>query len=605
MTSGAEPDYKIKYSYPNDPYFPPSYGSWYQPYLDLWGLDKIQISSAWNKSKGENIIIAVVDTGVDYTHEDADIRPTEGPQGDGDPSNVWINEDERQGDDANCENDIDDDENDYVDDCYGWDFSGNGDPDPMDSQHVFAGHGTHVAGIIAADGDNATGIIGVAHEAKIMAIRAPDIISNGAAGIDYAANNGADIINCSWDTQYTETLNTAINDAYNKGALVVAASGNDFQEIPSSLLPSNHPKAITVGASTESDLRANFSNYGSMLDLIAPGGNDDGGDLEEPFENPEDSDRHNILSLKAFHSQYGNWLNVANNYVRVGGTSMAAPHVAGVTAMIMHLNEVNSRNLDLRNIRDIIRVTSNDIVEDGKGVDIYTGFGRLNANNAVNARCLTPYVDDNDIPGWAEDHVKTITCREVFTGDSDNKFRPFKTIRRDEAAYVIIRAKYTDNFDYETAPHFIDVPANHQFFKYIQKMKDDGITNGCAEDYYCPGSDVTRAQAATFTVRAVCSGLQRYDYPETPYFSDVPNPNDPPNNPNGHWAFPYVQELKQQLEISGCEVGKFCPEDLTNRAQMAVFMGKYNSRLNSKGGPRPLFKIWTKGREDLDCKTNP
>jgi hypothetical protein len=161
----------------------------------------------------------------------------------------------------------------------------------------------------------------------------------------------------------------------------------------------------------------------------------------------------------------------------MGGTSMSAPHVSGVTALIM---SAESNNLNLDDIYDVLRVTSEDIVASGKGVDDQTGFGRLNAYKAVTARCLIPW---SDVPSgfWAETEIRRITCREISTGCTSSSFCPTNNVTEGAAAAFVIRAKYTDDFDYPSTPqYFSDVPPSHQFFKYIQKMYADGInTAGC------------------------------------------------------------------------------------------------------------------------------
>lgn len=153
---------------------------------DLWGLKKIQADKAWDISQGENVVVAVVDSGVDYTHEDI-------------KDNIWINKNEIP------DNGVDDDDNGFIDDVRGWDFTSydvnweikNRDNDPLDEN----GHGTHVGGTIAAIGNNNMGVIGVAPKAKIMAVKAGE---NGLADVDivdaikYAADMGARVINMSW-----------------------------------------------------------------------------------------------------------------------------------------------------------------------------------------------------------------------------------------------------------------------------------------------------------------------------------------------------------------------------------------------------------------------
>ena len=163
---------------PNDPFLATS-GTWGQPYPDLWGLLAIDAPAAWDTAQGDGIVVAVVDTGVDYNHPDL-------------AANIWTNANEIDG------NFFDDDGNGFVDDVRGWNFVFNNN-DPRDDN----GHGTHVAGTIAALGNNGIGVIGVAWHSHVMAVKGLDDNGFGfdfslAPAIIYAASNGADVINASW-----------------------------------------------------------------------------------------------------------------------------------------------------------------------------------------------------------------------------------------------------------------------------------------------------------------------------------------------------------------------------------------------------------------------
>jgi len=555
----AELPQKVEFHWvPNDPYWY-SYGSWGYPYDDLWGLKKIQVNLAWDITRGNNVVVAVVDSGLDYYHPDFDIW-----------GNYWFNESERNGNDANCFDGQDDDLNGKIDDCFGWDFFNN-DYDPMDDY----GHGTHVTGIMAANENNGIGVVGIAHMAKFMVLRAYgyDIIQ--ASAINYAVSEGADIINCSWGTPtFSQPLSDALNYAYSQGVAVVASARNYFTEVTTQNLPASHAGAITVGASTTDDRKANFSNFGKFVDLVAPGGNNDNGNGDiNPWENPADDARHNILSLRSAVTAYPSpWLDVGTNYYRMGGTSMSAPHVSGVAALII---SAESNNLKLDNIYDVLRVTSDDIAVYGKGVDDQTGFGRLNAYKAVTNRCLTPFVDVP--PGyWAEASIRTITCREITSGCTSTSYCPGNNVTEAVASVFIIRAKYTGDFNYSGTPYFSDVLASHWAFKYIQKMYEDGINTGCGGGKYCPDNLVDRAEAAAYIIRSIYGeNFQYTTYP--PYFTDVPQ---------SHWAYKYIQKMKDKGITAGCGGGKYCPDNITTREQMAVFTAK------------APFKIWTKGRPE-------
>ncbi|MEP0831206.1 S8 family peptidase [Microcoleus sp. AS-A8] len=273
-----------------------------------WGLNMVKAPEAWAQGfTGEGIVVAVIDTGVDYTHLDLD-------------GNIWVNEGEIAG------NGIDDDDNGFVDDVRGWDFVAN-DNNPMDEQ----GHGTHVAGTIAAE-KNDFGVTGVAYNAKIMAVRVLDAggsgsVSNIAAGIRYAADNGADVINLSLGGGYSSEEEDAIEYATAKGSVVVMAAGNESASQPS--YPANlaNQWGIAVGAVDSTNTMANFSNKASIPPLdyvVAPG--------------------VNIYSTTP-----------GNTYSSFNGTSMATPHVAGVAALMLSANP----NLTPAEVESILTKTAN------------------------------------------------------------------------------------------------------------------------------------------------------------------------------------------------------------------------------------------------------
>ncbi len=342
---------------PNDPFYS-SENSWGQGYADAWPLQvgKLNMEPAWEISKGDGVIVAVVDTGVDYNHPDI-------------VTNIWTNPDEIPA------NGLDDDNNGYIDDVRGWNPI-YGNPDPLDDH----GHGTHVAGTIAAVGNNGLGITGVAPRSKIMAVKALNLLGSGtststANAIVYAAMNGADVINNSWGCRDScpsrPAQEEAVRFAHQLGSVVVFAAGNSNSDV-TLRSPQNmtDPKPIVVGASTETDKKAYFSNYGTQLDLVAPGG----GETETGL--PIYAPHRNILSLRAENTGPEN-LAVGTYYRREAGTSMAAPHAAGVAALVL------ARHPEFTNdeVREALRASADDIGQ--LGPDIQTGEGRLNAFRAV------------------------------------------------------------------------------------------------------------------------------------------------------------------------------------------------------------------------------
>lgn len=361
----AEPDFLYRTSapvIPNDPYFS-SAGSWGQPYDDLWGLKRIQAPQAWLYATGSGVLVAVIDSGVDYNH--ADIR-----------SNVWINPGEdlnHNGSvDAKDVNGLDDDGNGFIDDLRGWDFI-NGDRDPIDD----FGHGTHVAGIVAAIGNNQRGVIGVAYGSKILALKSLGSAGTGSssaasAAIVYAADAGADVINMSWGGLGSQLLSDAIAYAASAGCLMVAAAGNGNTDVGYSA-PARYKDVIAVAATDHTDVKSDFSNWGTKISVAAPGG-----DSADPSDAP--ATYRNILSLRsakgALIDQYPAQI-VGRDYFRLRGTSMAAPHAAGVLALA--LSRQPALTVDLA--RAVLEGSADDLGP--PGFDVETGYGRLDAGEAV------------------------------------------------------------------------------------------------------------------------------------------------------------------------------------------------------------------------------
>ncbi|POB14709.1 S8 family peptidase [Halobacteriovorax sp. DA5] len=256
--------------------------------------EDINATAAWNVETGDrDLVVAVIDTGVDYTH--ADLK-----------ANTWKNEGEIAG------NGIDDDGNGFVDDVYGYDFA-NKDGDPMDGHS----HGTHCAGVIGAR-HNGTGIMGVMANVKIMSIK---FLSDSGSGetidaissIDYAVANGAKILSNSWGGgEYSEALKESIQNARDKGVLFVAAAGNSSADNDARpTYPANYDveNVITVGAMDGKGNRSSFSNYGQdTVHVFAPGSN--------------------ILSTVP-----------GDRYKKMSGTSMATPMVSGVLGLLLSKEE--------------------------------------------------------------------------------------------------------------------------------------------------------------------------------------------------------------------------------------------------------------------------
>jgi subtilisin family serine protease len=335
---------------PNDHFFASS-GSWGQPYSDLWPLKNIQASAAWDISTGTGVVVAVVDSGIDYNHPDLH-------------DNIWTNP---QPDSV-------------LQDVHGYNAVDKNN-DPMD---VY-GHGTHVAGTIGAMGNNSLGVVGVAFNAKIMPVRAGN--SDGSLALSaivdamrYAADHGADVINCSFGGGDDPLMHDAFQYAHSLGVVLVAAAGNEAQDASLSA-PGNYAEVITVAATDHNDQPANFSNYGSKIDVAAPGG--------ESASACNDLTAPSILSLRAGTLDpyaketcsngvvLSGKLVVNNAYYRSYGTSMAAPHVAGLAALILSLHPDATNE----QVRQILRSSADQTGT--PGFNSRTGYGRINALRAL------------------------------------------------------------------------------------------------------------------------------------------------------------------------------------------------------------------------------
>lgn len=329
----ATPDFVVTaVRTPNDPHYP------FQ-----WGLPKISAPSAWDRTVGSaSVTIASIDTGVNPSHQDLSAK-------------MWTNAGET------CGNDVDDDGNGYIDDCNGMDFVNATQPGgvwkndsngPADDH----GHGTLTASVFAAATDNGLGVAGVDWNAKIVAIKVLDSdgvgsFSDVAEGIRYAGVVGADVANMSLgaDGLTSEPMtDAAIAEAIADGTILAAASGNDGYT-DSINYPAVNASVISVGATTSSDERASYSNGSSELDLVAPGSGIRGAGL-------------------------GN-----TSYVSASGTSLAAPHVAGVAGLLRALDP----DITYSRVRTILRSSADKVsgMNGANRTNLY-GYGRLNANKA-------------------------------------------------------------------------------------------------------------------------------------------------------------------------------------------------------------------------------
>lgn len=364
---------------PNDPLIDPERkdefhaGTWRQHYPDLWGMRQIGWGDVWRKQTrlwrdakrrgGGGITVAVIDSGVDVEHPDL-------------AENVWRDAEGRPGRDTV-----------HVPDAFWRDLEGSGygrapgedyrkpDYDPDDR----LGHGTHVAGTIAAVADNREGLAGIAWNARLMPVRAGfalldvenDVIEgallndNIAVAIRWAAEHGADVINMSFgSSEESATVSLALERAHALGVVLVASAGNSADDVARAF-PASHPHVLNVAATLTNDRRIYFTNWGAGIDIAAPGSD--------------------IVSLRA----QGTWIPWAGGtgrlrgYIRTSGTSMAAPHVAAAIALVL------SAFPDLTPQEAVARVIGTADPVSGfvlrSGQHIALGSGRLNVFRALTA----------------------------------------------------------------------------------------------------------------------------------------------------------------------------------------------------------------------------
>ena len=398
MLDSAQVNTRGKYHQPipNDPDFP-----------DQWGLNNtgqtggtpdadINAPEAWAiATVNPGIVVAVIDAGTEVNHEDLEcniwVNPGEDVDGDG---VVW---------DPDDMNGVDDDGNGFIDDLVGWDFGA--DDNDVSSTNA---HGTHVAGIVGACGNNSMGIIGVAGGfapalgIRMMPLKVGTDTPNGDVldeAIIYAADMGARVISMSLSVGQSDAIDAALDYAYNTmGVFINDASGNENHGVN---YPATDPNVMAVGATDHDDVRKSptapgdwGSNFGPELEVVAPG--------------------VDICSTR-----------LGNTYGCGGGTSYASPHVAGLAALMFSINPL-ATNVQ---VRQCITSTAEDQVgdplEDIAGRDDYYGFGRINAEQAlICIRPNQPPVSDPNGPYVAECAGMTTAVDLDGTGSSDPEGSP-------------------------------------------------------------------------------------------------------------------------------------------------------------------------------------
>jgi subtilisin family serine protease len=361
---------------PDDDQYPTQWGLHNSGQPNEWGVQglpgvDINAETAWNLTTGsKSVVVAIIDSGMNYNHPDL-------------KDNAWVNLAELNG-----KPNVDDDANGFVDDIYGYDFFNN-KGDPLDDN----GHGTHAAGVIGASGNNKYGLTGVNWNVKLMPIKFTNNKVQGSLegaikGIQYAVKMGANIINASWGSEdASEILSDAIREAGQKNVLFVAAAGNNSRDNDSKLTKPvypasfNLPTIISVASINQKGALSSFSCYGAeRVHLAAPG--------------------ENIWST---------WID--GGYKKQSGTSVAAPFVSGVAALLLsHEPNLTALQLKERLIKTAapLKNLTAKVFAQGR---VDAGFALLNQ---------TAPADPNDPDLWSFQNVKIATNHPYK--ESENSF---------------------------------------------------------------------------------------------------------------------------------------------------------------------------------------
>ncbi len=331
-------------------------------YPNQWNIPQIKADQAWaaGATGSSSVTVAVLDTGINVGMDSAH------PIHEEFTGRIWQNQTE-----INGVTGVDDDNNGYIDDKYGWNFVDNdNDPSPVSGGGTSYMHGTLVAGVIAANANNGKGIAGIDWNAKIMPVRCLDNNGGGnsvnvAAAIEYAADNGAKVINMSFGESHAlgpdTVLENAINYAYGKGVVLVAAAGND--DVQGVDYPAAEPHVIAVGATDNQDRRvttANYgwgSNYGPELDVTAPG-----------------------VSITSSSTIWDGNSYSSNSYATADGTSLATPEVTGEASLLLAQDNTLTNDQIVSKIEIWVDKVPN---MNGQVFSQEYGYGRINIKQSI------------------------------------------------------------------------------------------------------------------------------------------------------------------------------------------------------------------------------
>lgn len=519
----AEPNYYRKATAlpPNDPL-----------YSQQWAFPAIGIGQAW-ETAGSNLSpvrVAVLDTGIDLNNEDLKGAIAMNPA---DPNKVLGKR--------------------FYTDYLGRQDS---DSDVQDS----TGHGTHISGTIAARTNNDVLIAGISSAAQIMPVKVlgDDGVgddANIAEGLIWAVDNGARVINMSLaGPDQSNTLADAIKYARSKGALIIAATGNNGTSTVS--YPAAYDGVVGVGATDSTGAWWHQSNFGSYVDLVAPG----------------EMIVSTYLPSKSHNGQ---------PYNQESGTSMATSFVSGLAAMILSVNP----QLTGDRVEGILYATADDL--GAPGWDRYYGHGRINAARALGIRADsgTPVVTvTSPVSGTKVSEPMFMVSASASDADGGIAFVEFLLngdIAGSDASppytqginaselygrnTLRVVAYDTDgNSSYTEATYykqtFTDVDISHWAFEEIEILVAGGIVAGYPDGLFKPSNSISRAEFVKMTMDGM--GLSKKSH-YSGYFKDVPIT---------HWAWPYIESAYDMGLINGYEDGRFLPGNNMKRVEMVVIL---------------------------------
>lgn len=473
------------------------------------------------------------------------------------------------------------------------------------------GHGTHVAGVIAAKKNN-IGIVGMAPNVSLYSIKALDSTGSGttadiAKGVEWAIQNKIDILNLSISISVNDRpLDLMLQEAYKKGIVIVAAAGNEGGAGVANTVtyPGKYSSVISVGAVNADNTKEFNSSTGPEMELSAPG--------------------YRIYST--FPKELDNEDYVVDGYFELTGTSMAAPHVTGVLALYKEqhpgLSNVKLREILQKTAKDLgtagrdetfgfglvqyekdiktvpflaTKITKGEIVftlknkELGKGWTLtengnpvpltgagiwttyktkgkytfnfsYTDAKGVKKSEVVTAVVSLPAFPDVSMADWYAPHISYLYSKNMMSGYQDGTFRPNRDITRGEAMILIGRARGLNGTPRNTV--FKDVSINNNASGYIQSAYEQGIIGGFTDGTFKPSQTVTRAEMAILIQNTYKFG---FDPLLKPPFTDVRE---------GQMSYEAIQALTQNKITAGYSATKYAPDRFMNRYAFSVFLAK-------------------------------